>query len=156
MGKINYKRNTWSMALPLLLILGALPISALAPGSDGWQMFARVPFKSTYFKEINEYFLVPIFTKELRAQEGKEMELRGHFIPMDMDGNNIVLSKFPYAACFFCGGAGPESVAEVQFKNKKPKLKPDQVIFVRGKLQLNGTDINHLNFILKDAELIQP
>ena len=119
-------------------------------------MFARVPFKSTYFKEINEYFLVPTFTKELRAQEGKEMELRGHFIPMDMEGNNIVLSKFPYAACFFCGGAGPESVAEVQFKNKKPKLKPDQVISVRGKLQLNGTDINHLNFILKDAELIQP
>ncbi len=156
MGKIYYKRNTWSMALPLLLILGALPISALGPGSDGWQMFARVPFKSTYFKEINEYFLVPTFTKELRAEEGKEMELRGHFIPMDMDGNSIVLSKFPYAACFFCGGAGPESVAEVQFKNKKPKLKPDQVISVRGKLQLNGTDINHLNFILKDAELIQP
>jgi hypothetical protein len=131
-------------------------ICSFSTVSDGWLLFARVPFKSTYFKEINEYFLVPTFTKELRAQEGKEMELRGHFIPMDMDGNSIVLSKFPYAACFFCGGAGPESVAEVQFKNKKPKLKPDQVISVRGKLQLNGTDINHLNFILKDAELIQP
>jgi hypothetical protein len=124
--------------------------------ADGWTTFARVKFTSTFFKEMNEYFLVPTFTPELRAKLGSEFVLKGHYLPFDLEGNAIILSKNPYASCFFCGGAGPESVAEINFKVKRPKLKSDQVITVKGKLRLNGTDVNHLNFILDEAEILTP
>ncbi|MCU0420237.1 MAG: DUF3299 domain-containing protein [Cyclobacteriaceae bacterium] len=124
-------------------------------GEEGWDTLARVPFHSKFFKEHNEYFLVPTFHSGIRAREGKEITLKGHFMPFDLPDKSIILSKYPYAACFFCGGAGPESVAEVVFASKPPRFKADQIITVKGKLKLNDNDVSHLNFILTEAELIK-
>lgn len=129
--------------------------TAHAQSTDGWLLFAKVKFKSMFFQEYKENFLVPMFDSKIKAVEGLEITLQGHYLPMELEGNNvIILSKYPYAQCFFCGGAGPESVAEIIFSTKHPKLKADQLIKVVGKLQLNDTDVNHLNFILKDASVI--
>lgn len=122
---------------------------------DGWDTLARVPFHSKFFKEHNEYFLVPTFQTAIRAREGKEIVLKGHYMPFDLPDKSIILSKYPYAACFFCGGAGPESVAEVVFAAKPPRFKADQIITVKGKLKLNDSDVSHLNFIVTDAELVK-
>ena len=128
---------------------------AQAQSTDGWILFAKVKFVSKFFNEYKEYFQVPSFDSKIKSYEGMELTLRGHYMPMDLENNKaIILSKYPYAQCFFCGGAGPESVAEIVFPSKRPKLKADQIITVVGKLQLNNTDVNHLNFILKDASLI--
>ena len=76
---------------------------------------------------------------------------------MELDDNKvIILSKFPYSQCFFCGGAGPESVAEIYFSSKRPRLKADQLITVTGLLKLNALDINHMNFILENARIEMP
>jgi hypothetical protein len=124
-------------------------------GEEGWDTLARVPFHSKFFKEHNEYFLVPTFDAAIRSREGKEIILKGHYMPFDLPEKSVILSKYPYAACFFCGGAGPESVAEVVFLNKPPRFRADQIITVKGKLKLNDKDVSHLNFILMDAELIK-
>jgi hypothetical protein len=134
----------------LILLLALSP----TPTNDGWQLFARTKFVSTYMKPYNEYFLVPQFDTKLKQLQGTEIELKGHYIPMDLLTNSIVLSKNPYSSCFFCGGAGPETVAEINFKSKRPKLKPDQIITVRGKLRLNDKDVEHMTFILDQAEII--
>lgn len=129
---------------------------AMAQPADGWNVFAEVKFNVKFFKEWNESFLVPHFDNQIKALEGKEITLRGHNMPMDLeDSNTIIISKYPYAQCFFCGGAGPESVAEIVLLSKRPKLKADQIVTVTGRLQLNATDVNHLNFILNDASLIK-
>jgi hypothetical protein len=121
---------------------------------NGWTIFARVKFNSRYFKEFDQHFLVPSFDSNTRALEGSTVSIRGHYMPIDLDNSRaIVLSKYPYSQCFFCGGAGPESVVEIIFSSKHPKLKTDQIITVHGKLRLNDKDINHLNFILDHAEL---
>ncbi len=133
----------------LLLILLNAP-----PSTEGWQLFARTKFVSTYIKQYNEYFLVPQFDAKIKQLQGTEIDLQGHYIPLDLPAGSIVLSKNPYSSCFFCGGAGPETVAEINFKNKSPKLKPDQVITVKGKLRLNDKDVEHMTFILDQAELI--
>jgi len=133
----------------LLLILLNAP-----PSTEGWQLFARTKFVSTYIKQYNEYFLVPQFDAKLKQLQGTEIDLQGHYIPLDLPAGSIVLSKNPYSSCFFCGGAGPETVAEINFKNKPPKLKPDQVITVKGKLRVNDKDVEHMTFILDQAELI--
>jgi hypothetical protein len=135
-----------------LLYCLALPVFGQA--TEGWEVFARVKFTEKFFKEQDEYYLVPLLDTRIRAHEGRPVKLKGHYIPMEMGKNAIVLSKYPYSSCFFCGGAGPESVAEVVMKDKLPKLKPDQVITVTGILALNDSDVMHMNFILKEAQII--
>lgn len=121
---------------------------------NGWPAFARVKFESKFFKEQNEYFLVPMFDQRINSLAGTEITLKGYYLPFDLPKNQLIISKNPYASCFFCGGSGPESVAETVLKSKAPKLKVDQIITIKGKLKLNGTDINHMTFILENAEIL--
>jgi hypothetical protein len=56
--------------------------------------------------------------------------------------------------CFFCGGGGPESIAEVNFAKEPRKFQVDDLITVKGKLKLNADNLDHVNFILTDAVLV--
>jgi hypothetical protein len=133
------------------LFVGFIP----SDPSATWDILAKVKFSPVFFKEFNEQFLVPQFDTKIKAYEGKEMIFKGYYMPIDLeDSRTIILSKFPYSQCFFCGGAGPESVVEVVFQSKHPRLKADQIIIVKGTLALNDKDINHMNFILKNAAII--
>jgi hypothetical protein len=122
---------------------------------EGWALFAKTKFEAKYNEKAAEYFLYPVFAPELTSQVGKEISLEGYYMPIDVDGDAyIILSKFPYSQCFFCGGAGPESIAEVTFKVKQGKFTMDQYIRVKGRLKLNEGNIDHGNFILEDATLV--
>lgn len=133
----------------------AVTSQTLPPVTNAWLLFEKVKYTEKFYKEVNEYYLTPFFDSKIRQYENHEIILKGHFIPFDLEEKNvIILSKYPYSACFFCGGAGPESVAEIRFKKKPPKFKGDQIIQVSGKLKLNDKDINHMNFILTDASIV--
>jgi hypothetical protein len=133
-------------------VLLARLILFLPPVEEGWNIFARVKFTEQLIR--NEYYLVPFLDTRIKSYEGKVVSLKGYYLPMDLaNERTIILSKNPYSMCFFCGGAGPESVAEIIFAAKAPKLKPDQIITVTGKLKLNAADVEHMNFILEDAIL---
>ncbi|NOS91483.1 MAG: hypothetical protein HOP30_06150 [Cyclobacteriaceae bacterium] len=123
---------------------------------EGWSLFAKTKFETKYNEKAAEYFLVPVFTPELKTMVGKEISLEGYYMPIDVEGNAyIILSKFPYSQCFFCGAAGPESIAEVTFKVKPTtKFESDQFIRIKGKVKLNETDLEHGNFLVTDAVLI--
>jgi uncharacterized membrane protein YcgQ (UPF0703/DUF1980 family) len=125
--------------------------------ADMWNEFAKTKFEPKYYEKLGEYLFYPTFTPELKALEGKEVTVEGFYVPFaPEEGNYIILSKFPMSQCFFCGGGGPESIAEVMFKNNAtPKFQVDDLITVKGKLKLNTNDIDHVNFILTDAVLIK-
>lgn len=124
--------------------------------TDGWLAFAKTKFDAKYSDKAGEYFMFPTFSADLKSMVGKEFNLEGYYLPIDVEGDAyIILSKFPYSQCFFCGGAGPESIAEVIFKVKPGKFDPDQYIRVKGKLKLNDVDLEHGNFILEEAVLIK-
>ena len=55
-------------------------------------------------------------------------------------------------AGFFCGGAGPESVVDLRFKNKNRMYETDERLTFRGKLALNADDVYQMNYILEGAE----
>ena len=122
---------------------------------DLWSLFERVPFKEKLSRDLGMYFFYPEFTKELMLLKGREVTLKGFYIPLDMQINHtLILSKYPMAECFFCGAAGPESVAVVYLKSKAPRMKMDQIVEVRGILDLNGTDVEEMTFIIRNAEII--
>lgn len=129
--------------------------SALRSQSLGWQAFAQVKSEVKFFKKEGVYVQTPKFDEKIKSLEGMSFTLRGYFIPVDIRSDKwIVLSRVPMSQCFFCGGAGPTSVAMIIFKEKAPKFKTDQIITVRGKLRLNDSNLDELNFILEDSELV--
>ena len=138
--------------IPFILWLIWIPALGQPSEADGWQLFARVKFEEKFFKEANGYYLVPVFDQKINSLEGTEIELTGYYLPLETEKNQLIISKNPYASCFFCGGAGPESIAEVLLKEKSPKLKVDQINTVHSKLKLNDQDVNHMHCILMDAE----
>jgi len=140
-----------------ILALSFFALMAFAPApTEGWSLFAKVKFSEKYFKELDEYYLVPFFDSKIKSYEGQEITLKGYYIPLEIeDKKTLIISKTPNSECFFCGGSGPETVAEVKLKVNVPKLKPDQIITVTGKLRLNDQDVTHMNFILEEATLVQ-
>ncbi len=144
------------LSVTALLFLLSLTAFAQTTRWDAWNEFAKTKFEPKYYEKIGEYLFYPKFPESLKALEGKEITLEGFYVPFaPEDGNYIILSKYPMSQCFFCGGGGPESIAEVNFKSSVPKFQVDDVITVRGKLKLNSEDIEHVNFILTDAVLVK-
>jgi len=140
----------------LFFLVGLLIVTPAFAQNDAWALFAKTKFDAKYNDKAGEYFLYPTFPDELKNKVGKEIDMEGYYLPIDVEGDAyIILSKFPFAQCFFCGGAGPESIAEVSFKVKQEKFEPDQFIRIKGKLKLNESDIEHGNFIIEDAVLVK-
>ena len=141
--------------LILLVLLLGFSITSFAQ-TEGWSAFARTKFETKYNEKAGEYMMAPTFPPELKALVGKEVDLEGYYMPIEVDGDAyIILSKYPFSQCFFCGGAGPESIAEVTFKVKPGKFEADQFIRIRGKLKLNDKDLDHGNFLVEDAVLVK-
>jgi hypothetical protein len=118
-----------------------------------WKTLADVSWERKYNKEFDEHINYPKFGAKVQPFEGKEVVIKGYLLPVEVEGDYIVISAFPYQSCFFCGGAGVESVMEVYLKKKKT-VKAMQ-IKLKGKLKLNVNDVNHLVYLLKDAEIIE-
>ncbi len=144
------------MKKTLVLVLMMMAGASFAQGKfDAWDTFAKTKFEPKYHEKLGEYLFYPTFPADLKALEGKEITVQGFYVPFaPEDGNYIILSKYPMSQCFFCGGAGPESIVEVNFKGNLPKFQIDDLVTVKGKLKLNIDNMDHVNFILTDAVLI--
>lgn len=122
---------------------------------SGWEIFSNTRFEWQYIEEMEMEAEIPIFDDKIKSLEGEEITLTGYYLPIDIEGNRIIISKQPYASCFFCGGgAGLESVAEIQLETKQPPFEMDQLLTIKGRLKLNEREYGHLVFILTDASVI--
>jgi hypothetical protein len=122
---------------------------------NAWDMFAKTKFESKFNEKLGEYLFYPNFPPDLKAMVGKEIIIEGYYVPFaPEDGNYIIISKFPMSQCFFCGGGGPESIAEVNFTKQSLKFDVDDLITVKGKLKLNIDNLDHVNFIVDEAILV--
>jgi hypothetical protein len=118
-----------------------------------WDDLTDVVFKEKYVKSVDSYYLFPEFGPEVKKYEGKQIVISGYMLVLDPKAEFYVLSKGPFASCFFCGAAGPETIMEVQFKSKNHKrYKMDDRVTLRGVFKLNKDDIEHCNYILEVAE----
>lgn len=132
------------------------PVAARAaePVKLSWEVLRDVTFKKKWYAEESVYMLYPTFGQGIQKLNGKTVELTGYVLPVDLESNIYVLSAFPYSACFFCGGAGPESVVSLKFKKSDKKFKTDERRTFRGTLKLNADNIYELNYIIADAEMV--
>lgn len=136
-----------------------------APPEGTWKTLLKLRFDVKYDERIDDIVFQPIFTDDIRALEGKEITLKGYILPHDItqmggnpnkaknDGSMFIFSAFPAATCFYCGGAGPESVVEVLPSKAIPYNK--NIVSIKGKLELNATDFLRLSYRLTNARLVE-
>jgi hypothetical protein len=120
-----------------------------------WWMLQDVTFEDVFDSMTEQYYLKPIFGDKVLALNNQLVQISGYIIPVDISSGMYVLSAYPFSACYFCGGAGPESVMQLKFKElPKEKLKTDDYITFKGRLKLNSTNYEDLNYILLNAEKV--
>lgn len=139
----------------LFIVTISSTVEVFSQTTDLWEMFEEVEFKSEFIEDEGTYVLKPIFTDEVMQMDGQQVEVFGYYIPVSMEEDVIILSRTNYASCYFCGGGGPETVIEVEPRDRFQKLKTDDRIRIKGILSLNYDNIYRLNFILKDAVIIR-
>lgn len=140
----------------LLVILSAILVTAaaeplFAQQENMWKTLSKITYKKEYDEMLGFKVDVPVFSKELQSLEGKEVTIKGYIIPVEgyKSHKEFIFSAYPYNMCFFCGGAGPETVMEVKAKSPVPFTADP--ITIRGKLHLNATDVNRLMYSLTDV-----
>ena len=72
-------------------------------------------------------------------------------MPLNMEENTYVLSAFTFAACFFCGGAGPESVLQLELKTANRNYRTDEWKRFKGIFRLNDWNPDNMYYILEEA-----
>lgn len=139
--------------LSLLLFLTIFLPAAGAQTVIDWNLLADVKFNQKYSDEFGITYDEAVFGRWILPFDGKEVSITGFMIPLDGMGLSWVLSRNPNASCFFCGGAGPETVIELRLKPSALKrYKLDDKRTFRGKLKLNRENMDHLTYMLLDAE----
>lgn len=121
-----------------------------------WKSLSKISYKKEFDELMGFKIDKPVFSDAIKAMDGKTIKLKGYIIPVEgyKSHKEFIFSAFPYSMCFFCGGAGPESVMEVE--SKEPIKYTAESITLQGTLRLNADDINRLMFKLDNAVKIEP
>ena len=118
-----------------------------------WNDLEDVEFEDVYYDEVDEFIAYPHFGQSVTNLSGVEVSLTGYILALDPDEGYYILSKGPFASCFFCGGGGPETIVELELKNKNQYFMMDEVATIKGVLKLNADDIYQCVYILQNAEV---
>jgi hypothetical protein len=142
---------TWKILLVIILLqVGIRSVQS----ENFWNTLAQVSFSKS--RDAQGYEIEkPVFSQYLKSFQGKKIRLKGYIIPMgEIEGKGkFMLSALPFNVCYFCGAAGPETVIEIDTK-QKIKFTTRQII-MEGFLVLNDKDPDHHIYVLKTATLIQ-
>jgi len=149
-------RRSILLAVFSVLVFSTSSIQAQTSSADNlWKTLGKITFQKQYDEMLGFKVDVPVFSEQVKTLENQEVEIKGYIIPVEGYKNHkeFIFSAFPYNMCFFCGGAGPETVMEV-YASEAIKYTAEPII-IKGKLELNATDINRLIYGLKDATFVR-
>ena len=129
--------------------------STFAQEDTVWKKLSKITYKQEYNELFGFKVDIPVFSDQIKSMEGQEVEVKGYIIPIEgyKSHKEFMFSAFPYNMCFFCGGAGPETVMEVSAL--EPIEYSAEQIRIKGKLVLNDDDINRMMYILEDVVLLK-
>ncbi len=146
-------------AATLLLFAILFSVAATAQGSGKkqvslWKTLTKITYKKEYDELMGFKIDKPVFSEDIKKLDGEMVTVKGFIIPTEgyKSHKEFIFSAYPYSMCFFCGGAGPETVMEV-ITSKAVKYTAE-AITLRGKLVLNADDINRLMYGLEEAVIL--
>ena len=149
--------------LTILLVTTLISLSVIAqstedstqPNSNLWKTLSKITYKKEYDEFLGFKIDKPVFAQSVQDLEDQEVEVKGYIIPVEgyKSHSEFIFSAYPYNMCFFCGGAGPETVMEVE--STVPVEYTAEQVTLKGKLKLNPDDINRLMYLLIDARPVE-
>ena len=116
-----------------------------------WKMLGDIKYtrkKHATYGEVE----FPQVNMKLKMMQKKTVYMSGFIVPID--NKSYALSKNVFAACFFCGKSGPETIAGIKFKGATPKLKTDTYVTLKGTFRYNETDVEDWIYHIENAEII--
>lgn len=116
-----------------------------------WKQLSDVIFNRKWDEKMQMPMLYPSFSRNIKSLNGKTIRISGYVIPVEAQAGMYVLSSNPNSSCFFCGGAGPETIMALKFKSGKPSFETDDYVSMQGRLRLNEKNIYELYYNLDDA-----
>lgn len=139
----------------ILIFLAFKSYSQDTPIEITWNQLRSIQFEESYDESTGSFYQKPKFGMAQKALEGKKVKITGYVLPMDAELNYYVVSAFPFASCFFCGGAGPESVMDLKLKNPGTRFNTDERASFCGVLRLNDGNVFELPYILNEAKVCE-
>lgn len=149
----------WSIIKPLTLLGILFTVSAFSifsPAKMTWRQLATVSFTEYYDSKKGIWSLEAAYPQSIDALRGKDIFITGYVLPVDNKGEIYALSAYPFSSCFFCGGAGPESVMGLEFESPPGRLTTDAVKTYTGKLVLVKKPVNGFYFTLINVRPYTP
>lgn len=142
------------IALASIFVFAAFQ-NTLQAQDNIWKTLSKITFRKEYDEMLGFKIDVPVFSDDVKSLEGKEVTVKGYIIPVEgyKSHKEFIFSAYPYNMCFFCGGAGPETVMEVL--SKSPIEYTAEQIVIKGKLSLNADDINRLLYAMTEVEIVK-
>ena len=113
-----------------------------------WTLLGKIDYLKKPDKLYGEV-MFPVINPKLKAMQGKPIVISGFIIPID--NKNYAISKNVFAACFFCGKSGPETIVGLKFKGDLPKLKTDQYVTLKGTFRYNDNDVEDWIYHVENA-----
>ena len=117
-----------------------------------WKMLGDIKYtrkKHATYGEVE----FPQVNMKLKTMQKKTVYMSGFIVPID--NKSYALSKNVFAACFFCGKSGPETIAGIKFKGATPKLKTDTYLTIKGTFRPNENDVEDWIYNCDNAEIVK-
>lgn len=148
------KKRALLLTAVIFVALSSVTFAQDSKNNSMWKTLSRITYKKEYDEMLGFKVDVPVFSQEVLALEGTEVTITGYIIPVEgyKSHKEFIFSAYPYNMCFFCGGAGPETVMEVMALEPVPYTADP--ITIKGKLHLNATDINRLMYSLEEVKKV--
>ena len=142
--------------LSIFLVLFLASTRLPAQNEDNiWSTLALLEFEQ---KDDLGYFdsegnILPL----IEAFESKEIVVKGYVIPLSgkKAQSHFMFSAYPYASCFFCGKAGPETIMEVFVKDGNEISFSEKKLSIKGTFYFTSRNSKEVMFTLKNAEIAE-
>ncbi|MEZ0006972.1 hypothetical protein ABH942_002350 [Flavobacterium sp. 28YEA47A] len=118
-----------------------------------WKLLGAIKFVKKQNKDYPDGVMYPIINSTLKVKNKKRIAMSGFIVPID--NTTYALSKNVFAACFFCGQAGPETIMGIKFRGGTPKLKTDQYVTLEGNFRINDNDVEDWIYHIEDAVIVK-
>ena len=157
-------RNYIKLSLALVVFISMMSFSdsktttakslvetSIANDTLTWKMLGDIKYirkKHATYGEVE----FPQVNMKLKMMQKKTVFMSGFIVPID--NKSYALSKDVFAACFFCGKSGPETIAGIKFKGATPKLKTDTYVTLKGTFRYNETDVEDWIYHIENAEIV--
>lgn len=124
----------------------------VAGDSLTWKQLAEIKYTMKKHPKYGEVQF-PVINDKVKSKGKKKIFISGFIVPID--NKSYALSKNVFAACFFCGKSGPESIVGLNFKGTTPKLKTDQYVTIEGTFRYNEDDADDWIYNLDNAVIVK-